>query len=57
MKGKSSAKAHFKVTTKTGKTSAPHAAQGPAVPPEYAHNLSVANRASSRAMRVARRGR
>lgn len=57
MKGKSSAKANFKVTTKQGKTSVPHAAQGPAVPPEYAHNLSVANRASSRAMRVARRGR
>jgi len=54
--GKSHAKAQFRVTTKN-KTTAPHAAHGPAVPPEYAHNLSVANRASSRALRVASRGR
>ena len=58
MKGQSKAIAHFKVSSKTSKGKpAPHASHGPAVPPEYAHNLSVANRASSRAMRVARRGR
>jgi hypothetical protein len=57
IQGKSHAKAQFRISTKN-KTIAPHAAQGPAVPPEYAHNLVVANRASSRAMRVAsRRGR
>lgn len=57
MKGKSNAKAHFKVSTSKSNKKSMHTAQGPAVPPEYAHNLSVANRASSRAMRVARRGR
>lgn len=52
MKGKS--KSSFKSVTKK---TANHVAKSPAVPPEYAHNLRVANRASSRAMRVAQRGR
>ena len=52
MKGKSSAKATFKVSMPRASKGV-HAAHGPAVPPEYAHNLAVANRASSRAMRVA----
>jgi len=56
--GKSHAKAQFRVSPSKNKTTGVHAAHGPAVPPEYAHNLAVANRASSRAMRVAsRRGR
>ena len=58
VQGKSHAKAQFRISTKN-KTTGVHASHGPAVPPEYAHNLAVANRASSRAMRVAssRRGR
>jgi hypothetical protein len=56
VQGKSHAKAQFRVSTKN-KTTGVHAAHGPAVPPEYAHNISVANRASSRALRVASRGR
>ena len=55
--GKSHAKAQFRVSPAKNKTTGVHAAHGPAVPPEYAHNLAVANRASSRAMRVAQRGR
>jgi hypothetical protein len=55
MKGKSSAKANFKVSTPKGKNT--HVANGPAVPAEYARNMAEVGRVSARAMRVARRGR
>ena len=55
MKAQSKAKANFKVSMP--KHSKQHTASGAAVPPEYAKNLSVVARVSSRAMRVASRGR
>jgi hypothetical protein len=56
MKGHSPThKASFKVSMPKHQS---HTDKGPAVPVEYAKNISVLNRASSRAMRVAsRRGR